>query len=481
DLWTRTGDQKILIRRPVTTADWSVFERYSSRVQILGDTDSDILGGIDAEFIYAVMSFCSQSLLVPNLQVLYCRGYPRDLHLCMRYLLGSNLIYLCLLPPSGDFWTSSMSSVLSGLGRHSPRLEVVEVIQCQVPPNVAELALCGFPHLRKASLVLPNVGDSSWLSRLVGLQELYIHFAGLFFPVLKYQLRTCTLDKLVIGSRNLTITATIVEEWVVPCRELQLNCTCAESAVAFENALRSLDNRLLCDVLERILLDVGNLDEHIDNFFTLRTFTPLMRFSGLKEVDLSSLCISLLDDHALGSIVESWPRLECLHLGTKYLWKTPPKITFRGFVTVLSSCPDLRELGLVFNAKKVDPPTDEKPGGGICNTNITTFDVGFSPIEKPLPVAIALSAILPYLRKIDVEFGPRNTDLKAREAKWREVLEHIRVCMFDTAGLEFNVMMQRRSIRRATTYKDFLHVFHLTSGTGSNTTSEVRRKNSVLV
>ncbi|KAG0695997.1 hypothetical protein DFH29DRAFT_764323, partial [Suillus ampliporus] len=91
----------------------------------------------------------------------------------------------------------------------------------------------------------------------------------------------------------------------------------------------------------------------------------------------------------------SWPRLECLRLGTRYCWSTPPKITLRGIVTLLSSCPKLRGLGLVFDATTVDPLTDEKLGGGVCNTNITSFDVGSSPIERPLQVAVALSAILP--------------------------------------------------------------------------------------
>ncbi|KAG2036699.1 hypothetical protein BDR03DRAFT_441549 [Suillus americanus] len=40
DLWTETGSQKLLMRRPVTKADWSVFERYASRVQVLAVWDT---------------------------------------------------------------------------------------------------------------------------------------------------------------------------------------------------------------------------------------------------------------------------------------------------------------------------------------------------------------------------------------------------------------------------------------------------------
>ncbi|KAG2345712.1 hypothetical protein BDR05DRAFT_998324 [Suillus weaverae] len=450
DLWTMTGDGKLLIKRPVTTADWSVFEQYASRVRILGNTDSDIFGGIDAEFVYAMMGFCSQSLLVPNLRILYCKGYPHVLHLCMRYLLGPNLVYLLLVPPTEGFWSNIMPSVLSGLSRHSPQLEVVEFVgPYAMCPRVSELALCGLKHLRKVTLVLPSRGDLSWLSRLVGLQELRITLAGIL-PPLRSQFRTSYLDKLVVRSFNWTSGGSSVAGWVVPCRQLQLIPAFSESAVAVECVLRTLDKRLLFDVLEHILLDVVlEPADHIGNAFTLQTFSPLMRFSGLKEVDLSTFCMSLLDDDDLGSIVKSWPRLECLHLGTRCFWQTPPKITFRGLVALLSTCPNLRNLGLVFDATKVDSLTVEKPGRGVCNTNITSFHVGFSPIEQPLQVAVLLSAVLPCLGEFSVESllskGPGRV---AREAKWREVLEHISHTLIkkeesNTTGLETRGLTRR--------------------------------------
>jgi hypothetical protein len=155
-----------------------------------------------------------------------------------------------------------------------------------------------------------------------------------------------------------------------------------------------------------------------------------MRFSSLKIVKLAPFCMSLLDDDALGSIAKSWPCLEELNLGTRYFWKMRPRITFHGLVAVLSSCLNLKALGLVFDATKLDPPAAEKPGGGISNTNVTTFHVGCSPIEEPLHVAVALSAILPCLTKINVEFttwpleGP---DRDLRAAKWGEVLKCISI------------------------------------------------------
>ncbi|KAG1738771.1 hypothetical protein EDB19DRAFT_882966 [Suillus lakei] len=198
DLWTMTRQQKLVIRRPVTTADWTVYERYASRVQVLGhhDTNSNIFGSIDAEFVHAMISFSSQSILVPNLRLLYCGECPRDLHSCMRYLLGPNLVHLCLTSRKEAFWTPIMCSALSSLCRRSPRLEVVELHATS--SGVSELALRELPHLRYARLTLHGNEGLSWLSRLVGLQELCIQITAPFAPVKSHFRTESSLNNLDI-------------------------------------------------------------------------------------------------------------------------------------------------------------------------------------------------------------------------------------------------------------------------------------------
>ncbi|OJA15994.1 hypothetical protein AZE42_10253 [Rhizopogon vesiculosus] len=268
----------------------------------------------------------------------------------------------------------------------------------QAPPQVAELALRGLLHLQEVSLIADKA----------------------------FRFRTSTLDILRIQSSTLTSTRNMVEQWFAPCKQLHLISTTAETARVTERVLCELNNRILCDGLEEFRYNTIHVADSIDYAISLHTFTPLMPFSSLKIVDLAAFCTSLLDDNALGSIVNSWPRLEELYLGIKFGSRIAPKITFQGFLTVLSSCLNLREFGLAFDATTPDLPIAEKPGGWVCNTNITTLHVGFSPIEQPPQVAVVLSVILPCLTEINVEHYDANSRNRgAREAKWAEVLKYI--------------------------------------------------------
>ncbi|OJA13656.1 hypothetical protein AZE42_13191 [Rhizopogon vesiculosus] len=127
----------------------------------------------------------------------------------------------------------------------------------------------------------------------------------------------------------------------------------------------------------------------------------LLRFSDLKRIHLSTICMSCLDDDALGSIVRSLLHLEELVIGT-------------------------RVLGLVFDATKLCPTTTQMLGGEVCNTNITSLRVGFSPIEQTPGVSVALWEILPCLSEIHLEFcthtGPGRD---ARMTKCGDVMKYI--------------------------------------------------------
>ncbi|KAG2339352.1 hypothetical protein BDR05DRAFT_1003455 [Suillus weaverae] len=224
----------------------------------------------------------------------------------MRYLLGPNLVCLRLTSPSPDLWTGTMCSLFSWLSRHSLRLEVLELHATS--PEVAELALCGLPHLQRVSLTLRSNKALSYITRLIGLHELYITVPT---PCggSNFQFSSSSLHKAIIHSSTLTSVGKIVEGWVVQCKSLWLLYGNPATALAV-------------DPLEHVVIHGPKSVDHDDYTFHLRTFTPLACFSHLKEILLPSFCMSWLDDDALSTIVKSWPRLVRLDLGPAHFWQT---------------------------------------------------------------------------------------------------------------------------------------------------------------
>jgi hypothetical protein len=68
-----------------------------------------------------------------------------------RYLLSPDLVCLHLGLMAG-IWTDVMSSIMSGFGRHSPRLKIIALHEA--PTQANGLALCGLSHIQRASLTL---------------------------------------------------------------------------------------------------------------------------------------------------------------------------------------------------------------------------------------------------------------------------------------------------------------------------------------
>ncbi|OJA19718.1 hypothetical protein AZE42_01524 [Rhizopogon vesiculosus] len=341
----------------------------------------------------------------------------------MRYLLGPKLVDLRLLSRTGQFWNNAICSVLSpGLDSYSPRLKTIVLHDTSL--QVTELALSMLPLLQSVTLGVLSDKILNLLSRLVDLEVLDIKIPD--DPQgIKVQFST-DLCTLIMRANTLTLSVNMLEGLGVKCGVLRLISEIPETALAAENVLRKLSDHALCDGLEVIQLHTPKSGGHNQYTFHLDTFT-MLRFSGLKSIHLSTIGMSCLDDDTLGSLVRSLPHLEELVIGTKYFWSTPPRTTFKGIVTVLSSCPNLRMLGLVFDATKLGPSTPTQMlGDGVCNTNITSLGVGFSPIEQTPGVALALWEILPCLSEIYLEFGTHaGPDRDARVTKWGDVMKYI--------------------------------------------------------
>ncbi|KAG6331270.1 hypothetical protein ID866_7815 [Astraeus odoratus] len=132
---------------------------------------------------------------------------------------------------------------------------------------------------------------------------------------------------------------------------------------------------------------------HLD----LKIFYPLLAFRSLRTVDLDFFGIGGLDDAAFGAIAQAWPNLKHLALGTGDISRTRPRVTMNGLIALLTHCPSLASLHLVFDATVLPP---EELLGSFVNTCITEITVGHSPIRDVQPVIGYLAQLLPRLRRV---------------------------------------------------------------------------------
>ncbi|KAG1789624.1 uncharacterized protein HD556DRAFT_1538151 [Suillus plorans] len=204
----RPGDRKLLPQKHIITADWSAFEQYASRVQVLGDMNSSLFGGI---VVHAMIGFSSRSLLVLNLRGFRCGEGPHSfLHAYVAAWILASGRFACV-------WHLRKKSGIRS--QQIPCLEVVETHATS--PQVSELALYGFTHLQEVSPALFSNNALSCPRGLVGLQVLDIRIAVPLTRV-KSQFRTFSLDTLIVHSFDLFLSGSLIEGWVILCRRPQL-------------------------------------------------------------------------------------------------------------------------------------------------------------------------------------------------------------------------------------------------------------------
>jgi hypothetical protein len=171
---------------------------------------------------------------------------------------------------------------------------------------------------------------------------------------------------------------------------------------------------------------------------TKALLTSLYAFSALRTLDLSSFCSVVLVDATYGRMAATWPELRCLKVGTTDMFKGKPMASVGAVIAVLSFCPHLQTLHIVFDGS-IPPPSfpvvtdmDKVRGGqhgesvwgskkvvavrqvnrwgGISNRYITQLHVGHSPIgedmERLKELASCLRSVMPRLGTIRSEKEP---------------------------------------------------------------------------
>ena len=150
-------------------------------------------------------------------------------------------------------------------------------------------------------------------------------------------------------------------------------------------------------------------------------FRPLMSLGCLRELVIHLLNGISLDDDELAMMASSWPLLEVLKLAPLVsrwgAWPMAKSATFSGLLTLLTSCPKLRELDLPLDAREVPGNTPSNP----CNTVIKSLHLSGRPISDPDRVTRFLLKHLPSVSSVVGSYDPTEySDL------WKQVDANLR-------------------------------------------------------
>lgn len=164
---------------------------------------------------------------------------------------------------------------------------------------------------------------------------------------------------------------------------------------------------------------------------------PLMMFSNLKNIGICHHSNLVLTDPDIEELTSALPLLEsCILNHTPLTLKQPETIpTMNSIYSFARNCPNIRTLGLYFDAIALPIHTEPSPKFRALRSLL----VGTSPIASAPPVAILFSRILPNCCELEAR---QSTDvwLKVKdilpsllslrmeeEERTRHVLERVRV------------------------------------------------------
>lgn len=159
-------------------------------------------------------------------------------------------------------------------------------------------------------------------------------------------------------------------------------------------------------------------------------FRPLTALTHLRRLGIFLKHQVSLNDEEFADLVRNWPRLEVLKIAynLEYGERELESLTLKGFLSVLVSCLELREISLPLDARKV--PVGAYPHSNFCNPLITS-PIAFlnAPIEDPNLVAEFLQKHLPSMPGVDARlyFMP-SEKMKAfnlEVGRWSQVNQRI--------------------------------------------------------
>ncbi|KAG9309975.1 hypothetical protein JVU11DRAFT_10009 [Chiua virens] len=409
DLWKiPRHTRKIIFQRAMSSSDWEIFFRCSSRIRSLSSAlehnyyvvcDLDPLS-LDIDIITALSRPPGNGPLVPKLKTLVWTESDDTYTPLLQSLLPCSLVDLSLpsfalrSPETIDLITrcpllksfciqddefpifSEPNGISSGT---LTRLRSLKSLECHTLNEAAIVTLSNFPSL---------VELSGKLKDNLQLEKVRPYLAPPTFP----SLESLTLD---LGGEELSTLTSILEVMRFSPREVSFILDMPPTPDMLDLFFLTLVNACGSERLSHIsltMLDEGGNRPEI----SLITFRPLLALPNVTSFILDVTCDIDLNDDAIDALTKHWPKLTKLSLNALLGWGIESGVTHRGLITLLTRCVSLTDFALAVDFSEVDTPPSFIPRSRPAH-EVTSYcrNANFvsSTIEYPASIAAFLSEI----------------------------------------------------------------------------------------
>lgn len=400
-----TAGGMVRLPRSLVDDDLAIFQKYVCQMRSLTFEKYDVrhrgLHGSIAPVPWDLHASLSPSF---SPHKLYWYDNCDVLLACLQRCVSTTLTRLVI---HSECWPPALVDLLASVGKACPK---IKEFRCSTPPTSACTMLSDvipcWDDLEILETAAVNAQALNHLASLKQLRELKI-----LVPE-GYSLETTSPFSVILSIDKISMTAPRVKLLLVllaplqpSVKRAQLNIETATNAVDLDHLLSSLAEHLESNVLESLNVGVARPTDFVDHtLFELTTSTlqRLRAFTGLTNLDLSSMHISITDDEIL-DLVSSWPQMTHLHLDTDWDWEiTRLRVTFLGLAGVLERCPELRSLGI--NLDTTVPTNSPSPThrqyAGITSEQITDLRVGYAECNDAEAIGNILHGMCPNLNHI---------------------------------------------------------------------------------
>jgi len=389
--------------RPIVSTDWCRLRTYASRVKSLGYASRTaprvkFMPRVTVEALRALNNSMTihMSSLCPNVRNLDWTGlftHDDENFQYIRLFLGPKTKRLELWVLGADI---GRLTLLLSLPRDFPgitdiRFQSYDIIQEQLVPDAMSDALCLWNQLEHFHCD-GRLPQRVWthLALMPTLQRIGTYLFDDWHHSIPQPAFRALRHLDIFGGHILSCTRFF--NLMPPQCRLHTITICVEA----ENRQSGLEHffqtvHASCSYLTLTTLDISLYGEWVIQEDILR---PLLVFSNIITVRICGSPISL-GNEMLRDMAMAWPHLQSLYLAPD---QSDGRVTLAGLIPLLS-LPALEDLGIVIDASVINYLLDMPPVG-VCNTKITSWNLGTSIIQDPYLVAAFLSDVLPNVNII---------------------------------------------------------------------------------